>query len=205
HCDYIFTTASEMVQNYRDDCKNENVHVLEFGVNPIYNNPIGISTTKKFDEVIFAGSWYEKYPHRINDSKRLFDGVLMSNKNLKIIDRNFHLNLPNHYYPRRYLRNISPSLEHSILQKAFKMYDWVINLNSVKYSETMFANRVYELQAMGNAILSNYSLGINNTFPNVFMAYDENEVPDILNAMTEVELYEHKMLGVRKVMSNHTT
>ena len=205
HCDYIFTTASEMVQNYRDDCKNENVHVLEFGVNPIYNNPIGINNTKKHDEVIFAGSWYEKYPHRINDSKRLFDGVLMSNKNLKIIDRNFHLNLPNHYYPRRYLSNISPSLDHSILQKTFKLYDWVINLNSVKYSETMFANRIYELQAMGNVILSNYSVGINNSFPNIFMAYDESEVPYILHSMKGIELYEHKMLGVRKVMSNHTT
>lgn len=205
HCDYIFTTAVEMVPKYKEECKNDNVHILEFGVNPIYNNPIGIKKTKKHNEVIFAGSWYEKYPHRINDSKRLFDGVLLSNKGLKIIDRNFHLKLQNHYYPRRYLPNISPSIEHSVLQKTFKLYDWVINLNSVKDSETMFANRVYELQAMGNVILSNYSVGINNKFPNIFMAYDETEVPYILQAMNEIELYEHKMLGVRKVMNNHTT
>ena len=205
HCDYIFTTAVEMIQRYKEECNNENVHVLEFGVNPIYNNPIGIAETKKYNEVIFAGSWYEKYPHRINDSRRLFDGVLMSNKNLKIIDRNFHLKLPDHYYPRRYLPNISPSLDHTILQKTFKLYDWVINLNSVKNSETMFANRVYELQAMGNLILSNYSVGINNMFPNIFMAYDESEVPYILHAMKDLEVYEHKMLGVRKVMNQHTT
>ena len=45
-----------------------------------------------------------------------------------------------------------------------RLFRWAINVNSVKYSETMFANRVYELQAMGNLLLTNYSMGVNNKF-----------------------------------------
>ena len=41
-CDYIFTTAVEKVKDYKRDCNNENVFVLEFGVNPLYHHPIGM-------------------------------------------------------------------------------------------------------------------------------------------------------------------
>ncbi len=204
-CDHIFTTALEKVPSYKRDCNTEKVSVLEFGVNPIYNNPIGINLTEKYTEAIFAGSWYEKYPHRIHDSKVLFDGMLLSGKGLRIIDRNYDLDLPNHYFPEKYLPYISPSLDHKTLQKTFKLFNWVLNLNSVKDSDTMFANRVYELQAMGNLILSNYSLGINNKFPNIFMAHDTLEVAPIVNNVSADELYEHQMLGVRKVLNEHTT
>lgn len=44
--DYIFTTAKEVVKYYMQDCNNRNVSVLEFGVNPLYNNPIGIRMYK---------------------------------------------------------------------------------------------------------------------------------------------------------------
>ncbi|MFD2131550.1 glycosyltransferase [Pseudogracilibacillus auburnensis] len=205
-CDYIFTTAIEKINDYKNDCNNDNVYVLEFGVNPIYNNPIGISANnEKLEGAIFAGSWYEKYPNRMRDTRLIFDGIISANHDLKIIDRNFNKNLPNHLFPYQYLKYISPSIDHSILQKVFKLYPWTINLNSVQTSETMFANRVYELQAMGNLILSNYSVGINNLFPNVFMVQNSSEVKGIMNNSKNKELYSHQMYGVRKVLKQHTT
>ena len=205
YCDYIFTTAKEKINDYREYCNNDNVFALEFGFNPIYNNPVGMKQTEKLDGAIFAGSWYEKYPHRQKDTKMIFDGVIHADKDLKIIDRNYHLNLNRHFFPRKYIRHLSPSIEHQTLQKVFKLYNWVINLNSVQKSETMFANRVYELQAMGNLILSNYSLGINNLFPNIFMIDSSEEINDIMNNVTDKELYMHQMEGVRTVMRQHTT
>ena len=204
-CDYIFTTAKEKVKDYKKDCQNDNVFVLEFGVNPIYNNPIGIQSTSEQEGALFAGSWYEKYPHRQVDTRVLFDGVIDAGEPLKIIDRNFYLALERHFYPKEYLPYLSPSIDHESLQKLLKLYSWVINLNSVKYSQTMFANRVYELQAMGNLILSNYSLGINNLFPNIFMAFTTDEVADIMKGLTEEELYRHRLFGVRQVLREHTT
>lgn len=204
-CDYIFTTAAEKVEDYKRDCNNERVYVLEFGVNPIYNNPIGIKPVSEIDGALFAGSWYKKYPHRQKDSRILFDGVIEADKGLKIIDRNFHLKLERHFYPTEYLSYISPSVQHESLQPLLKLYQWVINLNSVKYSETMFANRVYEIQAMGSLLLSNYSLGINNTFPNIFLAFDKTEIKHIMQNVSDLELYRHRLFGIRQVLRNHTT
>ncbi|QWG47495.1 glycosyltransferase [Bacillus mycoides] len=204
-CDYIFTTAEEVVKDYKKDCQNENVNVLNFGVNPIYHNPIGIKKFTKQKEVLFAGSWYDKYPHRQEDTRMIFDGILDGEAGLKIIDRNYELNNAQYFFPKEYTKYVSPSVEHGYLQKLHKLYDWAINLNSVKYSETMFANRVYELQALGNILLSNYSTAINNKFPNVFLVHDKNEVQDILNGFTEEEKYKHQMYGVRKVMTSETT
>lgn len=204
-CDYIFTTAAEKVEDYKRDCNNENVFVMEFGVNPIYNNPIGIREESVYNGALFAGSWYKKYPHRQKDTRILFDGVIQAEKELKILDRNFKLNLESYFYPAKYLPNISPGIEHEKLQLITKLYDWVINLNTVKYSQTMFANRVYELQAMGNLLLSNYSLGINNYFPNIFFAFDKKEIKYIMQNYTTKELYQHRMFGTRQVLRKHTT
>lgn len=204
-CEYVFTTAEEVVANYKKDCKNENVDVLNFGINPMYHNPIGFKKFDKKKEILFSGSWYVKYPHRIEDTQRIFDGVIDNNDDLKIIDRNYDLKLERHFFPKKYVKYLSPAVDHGTLQGLHKLYDWAINLNSVKYSNTMFANRIYELQALGNIMLSNYSLGVNNKFPNVFLINNRSEVKDILNGFTEEEKYQHQVYGIRRVMSHETT
>lgn len=203
-CEYIFTTCKEKIESYKKDCNNENVECLEFSVNPLYHNPIGSRMFKKRNEVIFSGSWYEKYPHRIEDMKMIFDGVVDSNLGLKLIDRNYSLNLEQHFFPEKYLKYISPSIAHEYLQKVHKLFNWAINFNSIKDSYTMFANRIYELQAIGNALLSNYSVGVNNLFPNVFLINEKNEVKEILNNLSDKEVYEHQVAGIRRVMSSET-
>lgn len=204
-CDYIFTTERDVVDNYKTDCKNENVDVMSFGINPVYHNPIGIKINKKIDDVLFSGSWYEKYPDRNKETQMIFDGVLEGQSNLKIIDRNFALDNERYFFPKKYLSSISPAIDHNNLQKVHKLYNWAINLNTIKYSTTMFANRIYELQALGNIILSNYSIGVNNMFPNVFLINHKEEVKDILNGFTEEEIYRHQVNGIRRVMSSETS
>ncbi|WP_413382790.1 glycosyltransferase [Alkalihalobacillus sp. 1P02AB] len=204
-CDYIFTTAIEKVEDYKRDCKNPNVNVLSFGINPTIHNPIGINKFAKRKEVLFAGSWYNKYPKRQEETKMLFDGVIESKNKLKIIDRNFNLKLEQYFFPERYIKYISPAIDHVYLQKLHKLFNYSLNLNSVKNSETMFANRVYELQALGNILISNYNTGINNLFPNVHLVHDKNEVGEIINNISEDELYKQQILGIRRVMSKETT
>ncbi|WP_255294909.1 glycosyltransferase [Bacillus sp. AFS041924] len=203
--DYIFTTAEEVVENYKTDCNNQNVDVMKFGVNPLYHNPVGFKKYRREKEVFFAGSWYLKYPQRQKDSKTIFEGVINADHKLKLVDRNYNLFLEQHFFPKKYVPYISPAINHEDLQKIHKLYDWSLNLNSVKYSPTMFANRVFELQALGNLMLSNYSMSINNKFPNVFIVHDSSEVSHILNGYTQDELYKHQVQGIRKVMSHETT
>jgi glycosyltransferase involved in cell wall biosynthesis len=204
-CDYIFTTAEEKINDYRNDCNNDNVFVLDFGINPMYHNPVGIKKFPKLKEVLFTGSWYEKYPQRQIDSGILFDGVIEGKRDLKIIDRNYELNLEAYFFPEKYLKYVSPSVDHYYLQKLHKLFDWAINLNTVQFSNTMFANRIYELQALGNILLSNYSIGVNNKFPNVFLINNKNEIKDIFNTFSEEDVFIHQVQGIRNVMTSHTS
>src|SRR5699024_2863901 len=184
HCQYIFTTAVEVVKNYKEFTGNKNVHVLQFGINPLIHNPVGTrsSDAKEFkDEVLFAGSWLTKYPVRMSETKKLFDAILREKAPFTVIDRNLHLGNPRYQFPSKYLSKMAPPVAHDDLMNLHKLIRWSINMNSVKYSETMFANRVYELQAFGNIVLSNYNTGINNMFPNVRMVHSDDDFRVIYN------------------------
>ena len=204
-CDVIFTSAAEKISCYKKDCGNEKVYSLKFGINPAYHNPVGIRKFPKRKEVIFSGSWVKKYPDRIRSLATIFDGVIASGRGLKIIDRNYNLNSPGFFFPAKYDRYISPSINHDDLQKAHKLFDWAININSVTGSHTMFANRVYELQAAGNLMLSNESLGVEEQFNEVIIVHDRQDVVKALTSYDEEDVYLHQMACVRRVMTGETT
>jgi len=96
-------------------------------------------------------------------------------------------------------------MNHEDLMNTHKLYRWAINLNSVKYSETMFANRIFELQAFGILLLSNYSVGVNNQFPNVFMINNHADVGPIVNNYSELDIREFQGKAIRNVFREHTT
>lgn len=207
HCKYIYTTAQEVVNDYKEYTGNENVKVLQFGVNPTIHNPVGSRTQyadKYKDEILFAGSWLSKYPVRMTETQKLFDSIIMEDAPLTIIDRNLELRDPRYQFPSKYIPYITPPVKHDFLMKLHKIFRWSINMNSVKYSETMFANRVYELQAFGNILLSNYNTGINNIFPNVRMINAPDDFKVVYNT-DEKDLRELQAKGIRSVMKDHTT
>src|SRR5699024_6573874 len=156
------------------------------------------------DEVLFAGSWLTKYPTRMSDTKRLFDSIIDEKAPFTIIDRNLELKDPRYQFPSKYIENLTPPVDHDFLMKLHKIFRWSINMNSVKYSETMFANRVYELQAFGNILLSNYNTGINNMFPNVRMIHAPDDFK-VIYGTAEEELRDLQAKGIRNVMAHHTT
>ena len=203
--DTIFTSAEEMVSRYKEDCGTEDVSSLNFCVNPICHNPIGIRFAQKLKDVVFSGSWMVKYPKRCEDLAMMLDGVLLSSRKLAIIDRNYKLRANWRYaYPSDYQAYVNPAVDHALLQKIHKLYDWALNINSVQESRTMFANRVYELQASGNLLISDYSLGMVKTFPTVFLATSRSSVKSILASFSDEEVYERQVAGVRRVMTGET-
>ena len=207
HCKYIYTSAQEMVRLYKEYTNNKNVKVLQFGVNPLIHNPVGTRTNyaeEYKNEILFAGSWLTKYPVRMTETSRLFNSIIKENAPLTIIDRNFELQDPRYQFPEEYIPYLTPPVSHDFLMKLHKIFRWTINMNSVKYSETMFANRVYELQAFGNLLLSNYNTGINNEFPNVRMINAPDDFRVIYNS-DEMDLNELQAKSIRSVMKNHTT
>ena len=207
HCKHVYTSASEIVDTYKEYTGNENVDVLQFGVNPHIHNPVGTRTKyaeKHKDEILFAGSWLSKYPVRMTETSRLFNSIIEEEVPLTIIDRNLELKDPRYQFPEEYIPYITPPVKHEFLMKLHKIFRWSINMNSVKYSDTMFANRVYELQAFGNLLLSNYNTGINNTFPNVRLINAPDDFK-VIYKTDEEDLRELQAKGIRSVMKEHTT
>lgn len=207
-CDYIYTSAVECVNDYKEYCDTDKVKVLEFGVNPHYHNPVGSrgnSTDILKNDVIFSGSWTKKYGTRNQESKTIFEGVIENDNELTIVDRNLHLNKQRYQYPAKFIPFITAPINHEKLQDIHRVHTYGININSVKYSQTMFANRIYELQAFGNVVLSNYSVGVNDKFPNIFIINTKADVPSILNGYNEEEILEFRSKAIRNVMLNNTT
>lgn len=204
HCDYIFSSAIECVEKYKVDCDNPNVHVLCFGINPKYHNPIGTSFDGKPNDLIFAGSWMNKYPDRCRILSEMFEGVITSKYQLNTIDRNYPKYKNTYPWPSRYIKYNSPAINHADLQKIHKLVDWGINVNSVTSSCTMFANRCYELSAMGLNLLSNYSLGMSLKHPLISIVYDQNETKNILDKTSSFDLKERKTFLIREQYDNNT-
>lgn len=205
HCDHVFTSCEEVIPKYIKDCGHKRVYSMCFGINPVEHNPIGTQYREKERNVIFSGSWMMKYPHRCAALEKMFDGVLASGREINIVDRNYANRGNSAYaYPERFRRYQSPAIGHGALQKIHRLYDWAININSVQDSRTMFANRVYELQACGNLLISNESLGVKEKFPGVFIVNTLEEVKKLLTEMSPEEVCRRQLAGIRRVMTGET-
>ena len=202
-CDYVCTTAQECIPKYQEDCGHDRVQAVCFGINPVNHNPIGFRSPDKEKTILFSGSWMMKYPDRCRELATIFDGILDSDYDLHIIDRNYPGN-PKYSFPEKYFSHSSPALPHDLLQKVHKLFDWAVNINSVKGSNTMFANRAFELQANGVLLLSNLSVGVNRLLPTVQMVVEREEVARILDGMTDEQRYERQIAGIRSVMTGHS-
>ena len=202
--DAVFTIAEELIEDFKRDCGHANVYVMPLGVNPLQHNPIGFKKFKKKRDVLFTGSWYRNDSDRRKDAQMIFDGVKFSGNDLVIVDRRSNSDKEIYQFPKQYIPYVSPRMAYDDIQKLHKLYNYGVNLNTVMYSETMFAKRIYELQALGNIVFSNYSLGVNTQFPNVYTINNKGEIGQILRNMTEEEVYEQQCYGIRRVMTHET-
>lgn len=198
----IFTTARESVQKYKEILPNTTVEMINFPINIFVHNPIG-SIRNQNNSIMFAGSWMDKYKERSTDMRTLIDGVIQSPYNLTIVDRNFYLDRSDYQYPGEYMSYITAKLDHKDLMKLHKIYPNAININTIKYSMSMCANRAFELSGFGNFILSNYNAFLNMHMPEIQMIFDENDVEQSLKVDPYI-IQRAKSLSIQKVMFKHT-
>lgn len=207
-CDYVFTTDRDKVEDYKLDCNHENVDVLQFAAQPRTHNPIKIQK-ERVEGISFAGSYYALREERSMDMNRLFKASIPYN--LYIYDRNYEYTKKgerlNFLFPEEFRKHILGSLPFYQIDKAYKGYKFMININTVKYSPTMYARRVYEGLASGTPIISNYSLGMENQFGDIIgYSEDESELKNHLAKLNEddSEYNKVKQIGIRRVLSQHT-
>lgn len=202
--DYIFTSDSDMIPKYKNHLGHNNVFYGEYGFNPILNNPIA-SQREFIDAAFFAGSYPRRYKERCEDMEIIFDSILKSEGNLVIADRNYGAEDKEIQFPEKYKNHIIPPIEHEVLQNMHKVFRFNLNFNSIKNSPTMCAMRVYELQAQGTILISNYSKSIFNKFPNIRIIPTHENMSFDLSKEDILYEYNLRIANIRKVMDNKTS
>jgi len=168
--DHILTTAKECIPGYLK-LGHKSVNVLMFGcpTNIFFFDP----NVKKERKAVFAGSWYADQPRRCAEMEEVFDMVLQHGIPLEIYDRQSDSSNPVHKFPEKYKRFLRPKIPFTELGNVYRHAEFVININTVTNSETMFARRVFEAMACGCIIISNHSDGLKKLFPNRVWFIDE--------------------------------
>ena len=208
---YVVTADVDCVDKYKKDIGHNNVAYAEYGVNPLFNNPIGSLSARNAD-VFFAGSFPKRYPQRCADMELIFDSVVDSDVELTIADRNYDINQRtlkggedgDYAFPPRYGDMVIEALPHEILQAVHKYFKVNLNFNSITRSPTKGAMRVYELQAQGSLIISNYALSTSMLFPDIdTIAYPKN-IWNIIDPPHVLQSEEKRERMVRNILSNRT-
>ena len=192
--DYIFTSCEESVSEYNLR-GHENVCPLMFASQPKLFNPI--KRDRLNDTVVFAGTWYSKFPQRCKTMSEIFDRILNKNLNLKIYDRFSNSSIEGMKYPEKYQHYVNEGVEYNQIPEVYKESEFGLNFNTVTDSNTMFARRVFELMTSNTVVLSNYSKGVYRLFGDnvVYLDRDEFDWSRNFDKIKEENLY--------NVLENH--
>lgn len=209
--DAVFTSAEEMIPRYQKDIGEAiPIEAIRFGVNFEVHNPLGCMRHNG-REIVFAGSWLRhKYPERAEAAAKIFDGIKQSDLPFYLVDRNLELDArkvkkqERYMFPDEYVPNLHRPIAHHELQRIQKLLPVAVNLNSVTDSQTMFANRVVELLAMGTLVLSNYSAGVNTLYPMVTILDSTIDTKHFLQRLTPDYLKLCQVEGIREVFLSDT-
>lgn len=163
--DFILTTANECVDKYKK-LGHKQVNLWPFGFSPAMYHPPRNEQTDRENLAVFAGSWYTVLSERCNDLADIFDTVLKAGIPLRIYDRYRADGRSSKPFPEKYQPYVADSIPYDRLGDVYRDVQYVINVNTVCDSETMFARRVYEAMACGAIVISNPSIGMRTQFGN---------------------------------------
>src|SRR5699024_8851091 len=200
--DHVFTSDTDCLDRYRDELGHDRVAYAEYGANPLLNNPIG-SYRHTIDRAFFAGSYPQRYPERVDDMHVLFDSILSTGENLTLVDRNF--GDQDNAFPPKYAELSLQPMPHDILQRVHKLFRWSLNFNSIKSSPTMCAMRIYELQAQGRGLLSNYARSVFNRFPEIRIVAEPEDLSAYFGQPVGLEELRTNETQARNVLTAATT
>lgn len=202
--EYILTTDTDCIDRYKKELNHERVYYGEYGVNPQFNNPIG-SRRNIRNAAFFAGSYPKRYEERCRDMEIIFDSIIESNGDLLIADRNYNADSEDLKYPARFQSSVLPPIRHDLLQKVHKLFRYNLNFNSIKQSPTMCAMRVYELQAQGNGLISNYANSVYNKFPGIRLIPFKQNMSFDFGDRHQLQEYRRNIDNVREVLNDKTS
>lgn len=202
--DVVFTTDVDCVHRYKHVLGHDRVFVLPFACQPESHNPL--EKYERKDALCFAGAYYARYPERQRDFLGIIN-ELQAHWPVEIFDRNYGDTNPDYQFPEAYQHLVVGKLPFDQIDRAYKGYQYAINLNSIKYSQSMFARRVFEVVACNTVTVSNYSRGIRLLLGDLVITTDDprrqlDRIREI--SASPASLRKFKLRGLRKVLTEHT-
>lgn len=203
YADYVFTTDTDCISEYKTRLNHGRVYHLHFAAQPAVHNPI--EKYERKPKFCFAGAYYHKYESR----SRVFDSfadVFDFEGGFDIFDRNYKSALPEHRFPKKYDNNIVGSLSPDEIDRAYKGYMCGVNMNSISKSQSMFARRVFEMLASNTVTVGNYSRGLANYFGDLTISTDcaDTMVSNLKKYAGSPEIYrKYRLSGLRAVLKEH--
>lgn len=198
--DYVFTSAEECIDRYKQDYGLKNVYALPFATNPNLFNPIVVS--KRANKLVFAGSWYATHPDRCKAMESILDQAIAQGIEIEIYDRYYGSDDPNRKWPERFTGFIKPNVPHEKMAEVYKSSYFGLNFNTVTESTTMFARRVFELMSCNTLVVSNYSVGVEKMFGQRVIFADKESTK--LKNLTRREIDELREESLNLVLKEHT-
>ena len=204
HFDYVFTTDLDCIPRYRRELGHDRIGVMPFASQPKVHNPINDRSRKAV--LVFAGGYYTRYTERMHDLREAIDGASRVMP-VEIFDRALGTTLEAYKFPEQYERYIVGTLAPDEIDQAYKGYDFALNMNSIKSSQSMCARRVYELLSSGTPTVSNYARGLKNVFGDIIPMSDSADgIEDHLRGLVDdpVACARIRSAGLHKVLREHT-
>ena len=199
--DHVLTSDTDCVDAYRQELGHDRVYYGEYGANALLNNPIG-SYRHTLNKAFFAGSYPKRYQGRVDDMHAMFDSITSTGENLTLVDRNF--GNEEYAFPSEYARLSLEPMPHDVLQRVHKLFRWSLNFNSIKSSPTMCAMRIYELQAQGRGLLSNYARSVFNRFPEIRIVAEREDLDSYFTPEIPLHELRNNEAQVRNILSART-
>lgn len=198
--DYVFTSASECVAQYKNDYGVKQAFALPFATNPRLFNPL--TSAARSDKVVFAGSWYANHEARSMVMEQVLDNLIAQGYQPEIYDRYYGGGDPLHQWPQRYQQYVKPGQPHDQMSAVYKSSKIGLNFNTVTDSSTMFARRVFELMSSNTLVVSNYAKGVDEMFGELVVFADRE--PQRLGKLTTAQIDTLRQQALETVLSEHT-
>lgn len=210
--DFIATTDSGKVSDYKQLFPNAHVFVLPFAAQPALQNPARNDVPETAGDIAFAGTYFR---HKFKQRREQMDLLLgaahrisqQSEAKFTIFSR--HAGGDAKYqFPSKWSKHVVGSLPYPEMLSAYRAFKVFLNVNSVVESPSMCARRIFEIAASGTPVVSTESAALRNFFtaeevPSV-RSSDDAEL--VLRSLLTSELLRRRttQLALRRVWEEHT-
>lgn len=204
--DFVYTTDSNLLAEYKRRLGHDRVEVLPFAAQPKIHNPARIGRVMRTRDIVFGGMFFrDKYPERRRQLETILPAAAAHN--LDIYARQDGKDIK-YRFPEAYRSFIRPSIPYPQMITAYHAYKAVISVNSVVSSDTMCARRIFEATACGAAVVTESSPAIAHFFPNNMLTEVQNQEDasyKIRSLIRSAEYRDRKThVAQRHVLENHT-